>query len=87
MLACSACNNQRSVCESRGQPFIPKLPERLEYAQKADATLAHGQRQNAPAPKVIKQVVVLQEEPTRIPMRVIQTLQEAVEFARENPAR
>lgn len=40
VLACSACNNERGVCEQQRRPFTPKLKERLEFARLADATLA-----------------------------------------------
>lgn len=47
VLACAPCNQERSLCETRQRPFIPKLPQRLEYARLADATLA---RQSNPVP-------------------------------------
>lgn len=85
VLACAACNNERSVCEHRRQPFVPKLKERLTYAQRADATLAGGASIITPT-----KTRALQEKPVeevRPPMRVIQTLEEAIQFAREHPAR
>lgn len=74
VLACHPCNHQRGLCEQRRQLFTPKLLERLEFARLADATLA----QSAPAPE---------PKPQLRPMRVIQTFEEAVAFARENPGR
>ena len=41
VLACHECNHHRSVCEQKNRAFTPKLPERLEFARLADATLAH----------------------------------------------
>lgn len=73
VLACSACNNERSVCEQRGIRFIPKLPQRLEFAQQADATLANYSPKGTSGPEK--------------PMRVICTLEEAIKFAKENPSR
>lgn len=40
VLACFKCNGERAACEHRGQPFVPTLAHRLEFAQLADATLA-----------------------------------------------
>jgi|ERR1044072_790670 hypothetical protein len=75
VLACSACNNERGVCEQQGRPFVPKLKERLEFARRADAALA-----------VVAAVEVKAEDRHPL-MRVICTLKEAIEFAREHPAR
>lgn len=97
VLACYECNHRRGVCEQRKQPFIPALPERLEFARLADATLAGDYVPNEQAVKRRRtrhpaQVRTLKEgyleEARRVlPMRVIQTLEEAVEYAKENPAR
>ncbi len=73
VLACSACNNERGVCEQQCRPFIPKLRERLEYAQLADATIA---RETAESIRGVNH-----------PLRIICTLEEAIRFARENPSR
>lgn len=93
VLACHECNSYRSVCEQRNRPFIPKLPERLEFARLADATLA-PKGDPAPPPPAKRQARVrslkeefLEEARLALPMRVICTLEEAIEFARENPAR
>lgn len=72
VLACRVCNQARATAEEKEQPFIPKLSERLELAQSADAVRAR------------KTVRVF---PKVRPVQVIQTLEEAVEYARENPAR
>lgn len=75
VLACFACNHERGLCEQHQKPFIPKLPERLEHARLADATLArHPLNQQGTAPLTGT-------------MRVICTLEEAVKFTRENPSR
>lgn len=76
VLACYQCNHERGTCENQRRPFIPKLPERLEFAQRADATLANH------APKGTYGA----EKPVR-PMRTICTLKEAIEFAKEHPSR
>lgn len=75
VLACFTCNGERSVQEQRREPFIPKLAHRLEYAQRADATLATG----------IKPVTAKPTQST--PKRMGCTLAEAVQFAREHPSR
>ena len=82
VLACAACNNERGVCEQQQRPFIPKLKERLTFAQQADAVLAGGGVQAKTIAEPTRE-----SQPPRPPMRVIQTLAEAVEFAREHPAR
>lgn len=98
VLACHECNHYRSVCEQRNRPFVPKLPERLEFAQLADATLADRNSPTAPPPLVIASksqpvhVRTLKEEfldearPV-LSMRVICTLEEAIAYAKENPGR
>jgi hypothetical protein len=92
VLACSACNNERGVCEQQRRPFIPKLRERLPFAQQADATLATA-TETAGCPvsypakvRTIKEEF-LEESRRVLPMRVIQTLEEAIEYARNNPSR
>lgn len=99
VLACHQCNHDRSVCEQKGRPFIPKLAERLEFAQLADATLAPKDGPIPALPPTKRQVrrantrmrksekKLLEEFQQGPPMRVIQTFEEAVEYARENPAR
>lgn len=93
VLACAACNNERGIREQQGRPFIPKLKERLEFAQLADATLAlkDGSTLRAQAPDIVRVRALkeefLEEARPVLPMRVIQTLEEAIKFARENPAR
>jgi hypothetical protein len=72
VLACRVCNQERASAEEKGQPFIPKLSGRAEFAQLADATRARKAVRLFPKPR---------------PMRVIQTLEEAVEYAREHPGR
>lgn len=92
VLACHDCNQERAGAEVQMVPFVPKLKERLEFAQRADATLAKGRsipvvpvRSNHAKIQVLKEET---RETRRVsPMRVIQTLEEAVEYARENPAR
>jgi hypothetical protein len=97
VLACAACNNERGVCEQQRRRFIPKLAGRLEFARLADATLASAvdgkspSRSAEPKPHPAA-VLTLKEEyqwevKRKPPMRVICTLQEAVEYAREHPAR
>lgn len=93
VLACYDCNQERAGAEMQRRPFVPKLKERLEFAQRTDATLAL--REKAGQTKILKPSKrralcpepVKEEEPDRPTMRVICTLEEAVEFSRENPAR
>lgn len=121
VLACGSCNNKRSRCETRQEPFIPKLAERLEYAQRADATLARisnptpesklatkkkDKREGPILPRADlatydQMIINAPDWPTtkllmearhrylnqRREIRVICTLKEAIEFARENPSR
>jgi hypothetical protein len=75
VLACQNCNQERALAESQCVPFIPKLKDKLEFAQKADATLARGVKLR-PA----ERVVVSPEHPAVVP-----TLVE--EFQRANPRR
>lgn len=99
VLACSSCNGERAGAENQSIPFVPKLPERREFAQLADATLA---RKSQPKPEyVVKppaptrhpdQLRTLKEEHLEetcrvLPMRRIETLEQAIQFARENPSR
>ncbi|HTG95745.1 MAG TPA: hypothetical protein VL866_24300 [Pyrinomonadaceae bacterium] len=86
VLACSVCNNERGVCEQQQRPFIPKLAERLSFARQADATLAGGGGTSPSQTNSLQGIA--SEEPSRLPpMRVIQTLEEAIEYARNNPSR
>lgn len=104
VLACADCNAARAGCECQSQPFIPKLPERLEFAQLADATLARRkqfERRKIEARPVTESVVTeprpaqvlsLREETlvhqrAALTRRTIRTLQEAVEYAKNNPGR
>jgi len=76
VLACRTCNQERATAETRQQIFIPKLKEREEFARRADATMArklHAER-----------VEVSAEKPK---LRIIQTIQEAINYAREHPGR
>lgn len=66
VLACRICNGERASAEEQGQPFIPKLRERLGFAQRADATLAKG----LPVPKEGR------------PPKGLCTIEEAIAFAR-----
>lgn len=81
VLACYACNNSRADAEIEGRPFIPKLPGRLETARLACAV--NPVDVAIPAPPPIPQQVAERKSP----MRIIQTIEEAIAFARENPAR
>lgn len=67
VLACRICNGERASAEQDRRPFVPKLPERLEFAQRADASLAKG----LPAPKEGR------------PLKGLCTIEEAITFARE----
>lgn len=91
VLACAACNQERAGCESQGVPFTPKLPERWEFAKLADAALASNGRpvlhSGPPLKAAVRQRLALKPKPPSPPMRVIQTLEEAIEYARENPGR
>lgn len=100
VLACHDCNQERAAAETQMIPFIPKLKEKLEFAQRADATLAQRRSKRVVSPVVSPaktelpsgMVLTLKEEYEwqvckRPPMRVIQILEEAIKFARENPAR
>lgn len=73
VLACRVCNQERASAEERQQPFIPKLKEKPSFAQAACATYA---RKVSPT-----------TYPVRPPMRALQTLEEAIKFARDNPSR
>lgn len=83
VLACYECNHWRGVCEQQQRPFIPKLKERLEHAQLADATLVPRDvwpnRAQSSGARVVPERAV-------VPRRIC-TLKEAAEFARENPSR
>ena len=78
VLACNDCNQERALAELRGEPFIPKLAERLEHAQLAcavnpiDAAIPEShhytERQGSP----------------KHPRRTICTIEEAIAFAREH---
>lgn len=87
VLACSSCNGERAGCENQSQPFIPKLLERLEFAQLADATIARKMQTEQVVPKPLPVVQLDRPEPVKPTTRVICTLEEAIKFARENPAR
>lgn len=100
VLACHGCNQERAGAESQQVPFVPKLSERLEFAQRADAALAQRRRfqrrktEQESATQVKRhsaKVRTLKEEyeqeVKRPMMRIICTLEEAIEFAKENPAR
>lgn len=108
VLACRACNQERALCELRQEIFIPKLTDKIEFAQRADATcakkktvtftttarpeVASGLEVNVSPADGIR-VLTLQQEYEREVLRLrrkrkpIQTIKEAAEFARENPAR
>lgn len=73
VLACRACNHERSRAESQRRPFVPRLKDKLRFAQQADATLARKEP--------------IEEVKQQPPMRVICTIEEAIAFARENPSR
>lgn len=72
VLACYSCNHERGLCEQQQRPFIPKLKERLEHAQLADATLAKDAASRAKS----------KQKP-----QAICTVEEAIHFARKNPSR
>lgn len=73
VLACRVCNQERASAEERQQPFIPKLKEKISFAQRACATRARKVSET--------------RYPVRPQMRALQTLKEAIEFARSNPGR
>jgi len=91
VLACFSCNQRRNNCEHKGIPFTPKLPERLQVAQQTWAPIDRRGRLLAHARKRIAKPVPLTPNgggrDLRMAMRIICTLEEAVAFARENPAR
>lgn len=90
VLACSSCNGERAGRENQSQPFIPKLPERLEFARLADATIARQAQPQQLASKLLASVIEAKQpepEPTKPTMRVICTLAEGIKFAKENPSR
>lgn len=76
---------------------MPKLPERVDIARETCATMARAiiAGRSEPEPKksgiaTLAAILILKEEyeyKRKQPMRVIQTFEEAVAFARENPAR
>jgi hypothetical protein len=80
VLACAACNGERGVCEQQRRPFTPKLKARLEFARLADATLANAHEGKMSSPPTKTSVAL-------VTARRLCTLKEAIEFARENPAR
>jgi hypothetical protein len=77
VLACRVCNHERASCEERRVPFVPKLPERLSFAQKADATVA---RANARA-ALRTELGVTNVQPSYQPLC---TIEEAIAFARKD---
>jgi hypothetical protein len=74
VLACYQCNMQRSACESTKTYFMPKLSERIEIAR---ATCAVTARKS--------DVVPMRSRVPSSSMRVIETIEEAVRFARQMP--
>lgn len=88
VMACSACNSERAACENQLQPFIPKLADKLEFAQLADATIARKTQPQQLASNLPASITQpKQAEPVKSTIRVICTLEEAIKFARENPSR
>ena len=89
VLACQGCNQERAGAESQRLPFVPKLKERLEFARRADATLARDEAQVRRATEVHEANRLFASLKPKVKQRVraICTLKEAVEFARENPSR
>lgn len=89
VLACQGCNQERAGAESQRLPFIPKLKERLEFAQRADATLARDEAQTRRAAEVhgANRLFASSKPKVKPRVRTICTLKEAIEFARENPSR
>jgi len=88
VLSCYQCNHNRSVCEQQGRAFIPELPERLEFAQLADATLAPAAKKETQPAAVIPAQEEVPVKPERDPSVVLSLKDEyAVEVLRYKRSR